>query len=272
MHDDTTGDDKLGVNDDAQMIPVTHDYLLDEAVKITQPAEGYRVGSDAVLLAASIATASGRVLDMGGGVGGVCLCVAHRHPDVQITAIEKNPDIAAIAKDNIAANNMTDRVRVVVGDVIDMPSVLAGSFDHVMSNPPYHDARGTRPRNKARAMAHMGEDCSLAAWVKSAIWAVKPRGIITFICRADRAAELITLFESNGAGETLLFPLWSRRDAPAGRVIVQVRRGIEGPGAVLSGLVLHNDSGGFTEPANHVMRGGPLFLVHPARPQLTSQR
>ena len=286
MQDDTTctgdgpgdgpgagaGDGTLGVNDDAQMIAVTHDYLLDEAVKITQPADGYRVGSDAVLLAAAIGTAKGRVLDMGAGVGGVCLCVAHRHPDLQITAIEKNADIAAIAKDNIASNNMADRIRLITGDIAAMPAVLACSFDHVMSNPPYHDARGSRPRNRARALAHMGDDVGLDAWVKSAIWAVKPRGSITFICRADRAAELITLFENNGAGETLLFPLWPRSGAPAGRVIVQARRGIEGPGAILSGLVLHNDAGGFTEAAGQVMKGGPLFLVHPARPQLAPRR
>jgi tRNA1(Val) A37 N6-methylase TrmN6 len=117
----------------------------------------------------------------------------------------------------------------------------------------------------------MGEDTSLEEWVKSAIWATKPRGRITFICRADRAAELIRIFETHGAGETLLFPLWPRHSAPAGRVIIQVRRGISGPGAILPGLVLHNDDGSFTEMATRVMAGEPLFVVHPARPQLTSR-
>lgn len=249
---------------------VTHDHLLRESVKITQPADGYRVGTDAVLLAASVNTPRGRILDMGAGVGGVCLCVAHRLPDAQITAIEKNPDMVKLAGINIADNGFEDQIRLINGDITTMPAVLAGSFDHVISNPPYHDIRGTRPRNKARAMAHMGDDDTrLEDWVKAAIWAAKPRAKISFICRADRASELITLFDRHGAGETLLFPLWPRHNSPAGRVIVQVRRGVEGPGAILPGLVIHNDNGGFTEIASRVIAGDALFVVHPARPQVT---
>ena len=48
----------------------------------------------------------------------------------------------------------------------------------------------------------------------------------------------------------------------------QVRRGVEGPGAILPGLVMHNDKGGFTEMANRIMSGDALFVIHPARPQL----
>jgi len=260
--------DQNGSEDACDKLQVTHDHLLAEAVSIMQPVDGYRVGTDAVLLAASINAGSGRILDMGAGVGGVALCVAHRLPGVQITAIEKDPEIARLAAVNIETNGLADRIRLITGDIAAMPSVLAGSFDQVMSNPPYHDSRGTRPRNCKRELAHMGADMQLEDWVKAAVWAVKPRGRISFICRADRASELIHLFEANGAGETLLFPLWPRHNSPAGRVIVQVRRDISGPGAILPGLVLHNDNGSFTEAARRVMAGDPLFVVHPARPQL----
>jgi tRNA1(Val) A37 N6-methylase TrmN6 len=114
-------------------------------------------------------------------------------------------------------------------------------------------------------MAHMGADTDLRDWVKAAVWAAKPRGRISFICRADRAAELITMFDAAGAGETVLFPLWSRPMSPASRVIIQLRKAVVGPGAVLPGLVVHNDDGNFTEAARHIMKGGALYLVHPAR-------
>lgn len=246
-------------------LPVTHDHLLSGAVPLVQPARGYRVGTDAILLAASIGTTKGRVLDMGAGVGGVCLCVAHRLAGLQITAIEKDPAMAALAARNITANDRQDVIRLITGDITAMPPVLAGSFDHVMSNPPYHDARGTRPRNRARALAHMGEDTTLAQWARAALWAVKPRGTVSFICRADRMSELITLFENHGAGETLVMPIWPRPDVPAGRVIIQVRRDIDGPGALLPGIVIHLDSGAYTAPAQQIMQGGPLAMVHPAR-------
>jgi hypothetical protein len=33
----------------------------------------------------------------------------------------------------------------------------------------------------------------------------------------------------------------------------------------LSGLVLHDDAGGYTQSASHIMQGGALYLSHPAR-------
>ena len=255
--------------DDLEMMQVTHDHLLKESVRITQPVDGYRVGTDAVLLAASINTDKGRILDLGTGVGGVALCIAHRLAGVQITAVEKDTDIAELADINITDNGFASRIRLIKGDVNALPAVLAASFDHVVSNPPYHDVHGTRPRSRTRALAHMGEDTNLEDWVKSAIWAAKPRARISFICRADRAAELITFFETHGAGETLVFPFWPRHASPAGRVIIQARRGVKGPGAILPGLVMHNDKGGYTEMASGVMAGDALFVIHPARPQAT---
>ena len=78
-------------------IEVTHDHLLAEQVRITQPKTGYRVGSDAVLAAASLTAARSRVLDLGAGVGGISLCVAKRLGGVQITAVEIDPVAAALA-------------------------------------------------------------------------------------------------------------------------------------------------------------------------------
>lgn len=244
---------------------VTHDHLLNKTVAITQPKNGYRVGTDAILLAAAVPQQTKRILDMGCGVGGVALCIAKRLPDVHVTAVEINPDMVTLAERNIEDNNLVTQIRLLTGDITALSPVLANSFDHVVSNPPYHDTRGTRPQNRSRALAHMGEDTQLADWVKAAIWAAKPRGRISFICRADRASELVTAFESNGAGETLLCPLWSRHDTPASRAIIQVRKNISGPGAILPGLVLHNDSGGYTQSANRIMQGGALYLTHPAR-------
>ncbi len=269
MTDEVKSDPAEG---EMRMMQVTHDHLLNQAVKITQPSDGYRVGTDAVLLAASVSTDSGRILDLGAGVGGVCLCVAHRLRELQITAVEKHGDLAAIAEENATINGFANRVRVLTTDIRALPPVLAGSFDHVVSNPPYHNSHGTRPRNETRAMAHMGDNTEMNDWVKAAVWAAKPRAKITFICRADRVPELISLFDANSAGEAVLFPLWPRHASPAGRVIVQVRRDVDGPGAVLPGIVLHRDDGGFTDVAAQIMAGGQLPLIHPARPRATSRR
>ena len=53
--------------------------------------------------------------------------------------------------------------------------------------------------------------------------------------------------------------------SPASRVIIQVRKAVHGPGAILPGLIVHNDDGSFTEATQHIMKGGGLYMLHPAR-------
>ena len=43
----------------------------------------------------------GRILDLGAGVGGVSLCLAARLNKVQITAVELDPVLVALAQKNI---------------------------------------------------------------------------------------------------------------------------------------------------------------------------
>jgi len=61
---------------DLDGLDVTHDHLLGARVAVTQPADGFRVGTDAVLLNAAVLENRGRLLDLGTGVGGVELCAA----------------------------------------------------------------------------------------------------------------------------------------------------------------------------------------------------
>ena len=86
--------------------------MLDGAVEVAQPKSGFRVGTDAVFLAASVGVKSGRILDLGAGVGGVSLCLANRLNNVQITAVELDPVLVALARKNAVCNGFDDRLRI----------------------------------------------------------------------------------------------------------------------------------------------------------------
>ena len=45
-------------------LAITHDHLLGKTVSVMQPKSGFRVSTDAVLLAAAIGVNRGRILDM----------------------------------------------------------------------------------------------------------------------------------------------------------------------------------------------------------------
>jgi tRNA1(Val) A37 N6-methylase TrmN6 len=245
---------------------LTTDYIFDQAVQLRQPVSGYRFGTDAVFLAASVPAGKGRLLDMGAGAGAVSLGVSWRLPDYHITAVEKDPYLAALLASNIEANGRAERIRALEADITSLPPVLAGSFDQLVANPPFHQPGGTRPSDRRRALAHQGDGPSLADWVAAGLRALKPKGRLSFICRSDRADEVLAALYGK-AGEIVQFPLWPARAAPAIRTIISARKGVAGGGALLAGMVLHNMDGSLTNEAQQVMKGQPIDLAHPGVPR-----
>ena len=80
---------------------LTEDSLLGGRVRLRQPQVGLRAGHDAVLLAAAVPARPGeRVLELGCGSGAAFLCLAARVPDLDIVAVEREPALAALARDN----------------------------------------------------------------------------------------------------------------------------------------------------------------------------
>ena len=251
-------------------VNITDDSFLSGQVSLRQPEDGYRVGTDAVMLAASIAGGRRpeRALDMGAGVGGVSLAVCHRLADMHITAVERDTLSYKLLCHNIAANDRTEAIRPHQGDVLALPPVLKGSFDQVFANPPFHHGSDAPSRSRRRLSAHYADEAALADWVAAALWAVKPKGRVSFIIRADRTDQVMHALGQGGAGEILLHPLWSYRGSPAIRMIITARAGVKGAMALLPGLVLHHPGGALTPEARRVMKGEPLLLVHPATTHL----
>ncbi len=233
----------------------TDDTLLDGRVKLRQPAAGYRVAIDPILLAAAVpARERDTVLDAGAGVGAAALCLAARLPGVTACGVEIQAPLAALFAENAAANGVDDRVRVETGDLF--AHVAEGGYDQVMTNPPYHPAGGGRPSPDAsKQRANVEADFDLAAWVSACLALLRPKGVLTVIHDAGRLAELVAALAPR-AGDVRILPLWPRRGQPARRVIVQARRNVATPSTLLPGLVLHGPDGRFTRAAERVLRDG----------------
>ncbi len=76
----------------------TDDAVLGGRLRLKQKKRGHRVGHDAILLAAVTAAQPGdRVVEFGSGVGAAGLALAVRCPEVELTLVEIDPELAAIA-------------------------------------------------------------------------------------------------------------------------------------------------------------------------------
>lgn len=246
---------------------LTDDGFLGGALRILQPAKGYRAGIDAVLLAASVPAAGGaRVLEAGMGVGVASLCLAHRAKGAHVTGVELQPELADLARENARRNGLEARIRVIEGDIAAPGAAGAapgglepGTFDHVLANPPFYDpASAALAPNESKALSHAHSHGrgDLADWVRFCCLMARPgEGTVTLVHRADALPDLLRHAEKH-LGGLVAFPLWPAAGRGASRVILQGRRGSRAPFRLASGLVLHGAGGGFTEAAEAVLRHG----------------
>jgi len=242
-------------------IDAATDTLLGGRVKVAQPADGYRVAVDAVLLAAAIDAGAGeRVLDLGCGVGSVSLCLAWRRPEVRVVGLDRDPVFLAHATANAKANGMDARVTFLEGDVLDAPNAIRAGFDQVMLNPPYLKAgSATVSAHPLKAAATAEGAATLGDWVACARAALKPDGIVTMIHRADRLGDCLAAL--HGFGGIVVLPIHPKADRPAKRILIRARLGSGEPLAILPGFTLHQADGRFTAAADAILRDGlPLAL------------
>jgi release factor glutamine methyltransferase len=76
--------------------------------------------------------AAPRVVDVGTGTGAIALAIAHELPDAIVIATDISADALALARENAQANGLD--VTFVESDLL---ASADGSFDLVVSNPPY---------------------------------------------------------------------------------------------------------------------------------------
>jgi tRNA1(Val) A37 N6-methylase TrmN6 len=242
----------------------TEDAQLGGRVRLRQPARGYRAAIDPVFLAAATPAGAGdRVLDLGTGVGAVALCLLARVPDCRVTGLERQADLAALARANAALNGAAQRFSVVEADLLQAPD-LGDPFDLVVANPPYLEAgRATPSPRMGKALADMESQAGLDDWIAFCGARLRPGGEIVLIHRADRLDAVLTALAAQDCGGTVVFPLWPRAGSPARRVLVSARRRRRGPLVLAPGLILHEADGRFTAAAEGILRHAAALPLRP---------
>jgi tRNA1(Val) A37 N6-methylase TrmN6 len=240
---------------------ITEDAIFGGRLRIRQPARGYRVNVDTLLLAATlpdIRIGVGRVVEPGCGVGAALLAVAAGHKregDIECIGIERDPLYARLARENVELNGQAHRVKIVEADALD-PHADVGVFDRVLFNPPYDNAEDGRPPAEGKRAAFIA-DRPIGDWIK--VWSnrMSAHSNLTLIHRAHRLGEILAALEGR-LGGVEVFPIRPSAQAKASRVIVRAWKGSRAPLKLFAGLDLHradNANGKYTPEAEAILRG-----------------
>ncbi|MGF1621538.1 MAG: tRNA1(Val) (adenine(37)-N6)-methyltransferase [Rhodomicrobiaceae bacterium] len=258
-----------GPQDDFQ---TTDDAFLGGKLMIRQTRRGSRAGIDAVFLAAACPARAGeRVLDVGSGSGIVALAIARRVEGVNVTGLEIDAQLCALAGENARENGLSSRAGFLCGDVTGPSASLFAtglspdSFDHAVANPPFLSEQETRPPPEPMLRrAHTLAPGDLERWVRCLAIFVKPGGTMTIVHRADALPRLLEHC-SGRFGALTVYPLFPREGAPASRIILQGRKGSRAPVRLLPGMTLHMAGRDFTSSAQAILRDGVSLEVTPSK-------
>lgn len=237
-------------------------WFFDGLVRVDQPLSGYRAGTDAILLAASLAARAGmKFLELGCGSAVVTLLANYRLPGCEFTAVERDVDMLALARHNSRPH---DNISVEDADVANLPKDWHLQFDQVFANPPFFDERSAVRMSEQKAPAFVADDATLAVWISAMLKVLKPRGTGTLIVRADALEKVLhALFGK--AGNIRILPIHSYIDEPAKRIIVQFRTGVKSESALLPPLILHDRDGTqkYNTIANRILCGELRINMRP---------
>lgn len=180
---------KSFIKDDEQL------EIIEEKVKILQKKNGFKYGTDAVLLSkfASVKPHE-NVIDLCTGTAIIPFLLYLKNDRANYTALEIQPEICDMAKRSVALTGAKN-INVILGDLKEHRDLfLAQSFNVVTCNPPYMPANtGKMCITETERLSRHEILCNLEDVIKASGWLLKDGGRFYMVHRADRLADVIFL-------------------------------------------------------------------------------
>ena len=210
----------------------------------------FRLSTDSMLLADFCRLApQSAVCDLGCGCGSLSLLLCGKYPLLRVTGVELQPQAAALAEENAAQDGLDGRFSVIRGDLCEHRTLLAhGSFDAVVSNPPYYPVgSGKCAASPALAAARTELTCSLGELCTCAAWLLRSGGRFFLVHKPERLADLMVSLRENRLEPKRLRLVRHRAGGPVSLVLLEAR--LDGrPGLVFEpDLALFDENGAESE-------------------------
>ena len=182
----------------------------------------FPLGTDSVLLSHFTSLRPGwRIADLGAGCGTLGLLLGAREPSCRLTGIELDDTAYAMGLENISLNPQVD-LKLLHEDVRQIRDLLpAGSFDCVVSNPPYFPVGSGKAANAYRSELTL----TLRQLVEAAAWLLPSGGTFSLVHRPERLCDIFWEMRSHNIEPKRIQFVRHKADAPVCMVLLEGRRG-----------------------------------------------
>lgn len=212
-------------------------------------AEHFKLGTDSVLLADFVNTASRkRGIDLGCASGAIGLLLLEKSASLHMTGLEIVRSAAELARENMAENGLSQRTEIICGDIRAHRELFrSGAFDLVAVNPPYFAVGSGALSPKSGRDAARGEtECSLGEICAAAAYLLCTGGSFNLVYRTERLSELFCAMSAAGLEPKRLRLVCHKVASAPNLALVEGRRGAKPGLKVEPVLVLANDDGSET--------------------------
>ena len=217
-------------------------------LKIIQKKDGFKFGTDAVLLSDFAKDIpSQNTLDLCSGTGIIPFLLYGKSKTRKFTAVEIQEDMAKMAEKSVKLNNLSQNISIVCADLKDSVKILGKrQFDLITCNPPYI-RNSIKNEKDSKTISRHEVLCNLEDIIKASSELVKTTGRIAMVHRPTRIAELLFLMRKYKLEPKRMRFVHKNISSPPILVLVEGLYGAKSDINVQNPLILYDENMNETE-------------------------
>ena len=217
-----------------------------------------KVGTDSVLLGAwANLPSTGHVLDVGTGCGLLALMVAQRS-NALITAIDIDEPSITQAQKNFTDSPWDSRIKALVTSFQQFALSAAGTFDLIITNPPYF-ANSLKAPHAARSNARHNDGLPFAVLAALSFQLLQEDGRLCLILPIKEAEVFTKIALNSGFYLTRQLSVTSVANKPPNRLIMEFTKSPVDK-VVAKSLTIRNETGSYTNTYKEMTKAFYLDL------------
>jgi tRNA1(Val) A37 N6-methylase TrmN6 len=235
------------------------DYLLAEQLRIIQSPSVFSFSLDAVLLSrfVYVPIQKGNIIDLCSGNGVIPLFLSARTKG-QITGVEIQERLFDMAIRSIDYNGLENRLKMIHGDIKEMPKQLGfGKYDVVTCNPPYFKTPSQEEINPNEHLAIARHEilCTLEDAVKASSQLVRQGGKVAFVHRPGRLLDIITLMRQYRLEPKRIQLVYPKQGKEANTLLIEAIKDGSPDLKILPPLFVYNEEDEYTPEIREILYG-----------------
>lgn len=229
------------------------DDLQIMGLKIIQKKDGFKFGTDAVLLSDfSKDIVSKNTLDLCTGTGIIPFLLYGKSKTRCFCGIEIQPEMAKMAQKSVRLNGLEREISVICDDLKNAVKIFGKrKFDLITCNPPYIRS-GVKNETDSKTISRHEVMCTLEDIIKVSSELMKQTGRLAMVHRPSRIAELLYLMTKYKIEPKRIRFVHKTEKEPPVLVLVEGLYGAKSDVNVMKPLIMYDDKMNQTEEMNKI--------------------